>query len=124
MFSLSHPDRDHCSGFERHFHLGRAGDWDSAEDKIFIREIWSSPIIFRRKTRKGQSLCEDAKAFNREAHRRLAVNEASGYAVRDGDRMLILGEDEDGKSDPHRPIVVKVGASNRVSEDERVLLWQ
>lgn len=127
VFSLSHPDRDHCAGLERHFHLGPARAWDPDEDKIFIREIWSSPIIFRRLAREGQSLCPDAKAFNREAHRRLAVNQANGYVVSDGDRMLILGEDENGKSTPHRAIVVQIGdtiigAAGRNNGDFEALL--
>lgn len=111
VFSLSHPDRDHCLGLERHFHLGAPKDWKADDDKIFVREIWSSPIIFRRLAREGQSVCEDAKAFNREAHRRLAVNQTRGYVASDGDRMLILGEDENGKSDPHEAIVVQVGGA-------------
>ncbi len=127
VFCLSHPDRDHCAGLDRHFHLGPAGAWNPEEDKIFIREIWSSPIIFRRRARKGQSLCDDAKAFNREARRRLAVNQANSYVVSDGNRLLILGEDENGKSAPHAAIVVRiddtiVGAAGRNNSDFEALL--
>jgi Cft2 family RNA processing exonuclease len=27
VFLLSHPDADHCRGLERHFHLGKPGEW-------------------------------------------------------------------------------------------------
>jgi len=30
-FLLSHPDKDHCTGFEKHFHLGPLADY--ADDK-------------------------------------------------------------------------------------------
>ena len=40
------------------------------QKKIVINELWSSPMIFRRKSKK-LSLSEDAKAFNTEARRRV-----------------------------------------------------
>ena len=43
---LSHPDRDHCAGLKKHFHLGSPKDWSKEEDKIFVRELWSSPMVF------------------------------------------------------------------------------
>ena len=48
-FLLTHPDEDHCRGLDPHFHLGNPDDWKRKDDKILIREMWSSPIIFRRK---------------------------------------------------------------------------
>ena len=68
---LSHPDQDHCRGLRNHFHLGPPDDWKDEEDLIFIREIWSSPMVFRRAS-KNHTLCKDAKAFNKEAKRRVA----------------------------------------------------
>jgi len=70
-FLLSHPDQDHCRGLARHFHLGPLGDYpdddkDYKDKKIVIREIWSSPIVFRRAS-KTHTLCDDARAFNTEA---------------------------------------------------------
>jgi len=52
-FLLSHPDQDHCNGFAKHFYLGPLGDYpdDRKPDdqkRIIIREIWSSPMVFRR----------------------------------------------------------------------------
>jgi hypothetical protein len=104
---VSHPDKDHCSGLTRHFHLGAPDDWSKTADKIFIRELWSSPLVFRRASR-DHVLCEDASAFNAEARRRVKRFRDSGGVVADGDRILILGEDENGKTDDLGAILIKV----------------
>jgi hypothetical protein len=104
---LSHPDQDHCRGLRQHFHLGAPGDWSETADKIFVREIWSSPMVFRRASSQ-HVLCEDAKAFNSEARRRVTRYRETGGAVGDGDRILILGEDENGKTDDLTAILIKV----------------
>ncbi|MCD9126016.1 metallohydrolase [Luteimonas fraxinea] len=109
-FLLSHPDEDHCCGLRRHFHLGAAEDYadDSKPDeekKIFIREMWSSPIIFRRKS-KLHVLCEDAKAWAAEARRRVKLFREQGWAS-EGNRILIMGEDKDGKTDDLGAILIK-----------------
>ena len=105
-FLLSHPDKDHCTGLERHFHLGAPSDWSKNADKIFIREVWSSPIVFRRASRE-HVLCGDAKAFTAEARRRVRRFREIGASVSEGDRILILGEDEDGKTDDLTSILVR-----------------
>jgi hypothetical protein len=113
VFLLSHPDEDHCRGLKKHFHLSAPTDY--ADDKkpdnekcIMIGEMWSSPMVFRRASVE-HTLCEDAKAFNTEAKRRVAVaREKNCSSIDDGDRVLILGEDEDGKTDDILAIVVKV----------------
>ena len=111
-FLLSHPDKDHCSGLETHFHLGPLTDYPDdkkadAEKKIVIREIWSSPLVFRRAS-KNHTLCADAKAFNREAKRRVQ-RFRDGRGNVDGERILILGEDENGKTDDLGAILVRAG---------------
>lgn len=113
VFLLSHPDQDHCRGLERHFYLGPLSDYPDDEKpqnekRIVIREIWSSPIVFRRAS-KNHTLCADAKAFNCEAKRRVKVNKESGFVVADGDRIRVLGEDTDGKTDDLGPILWKTG---------------
>jgi hypothetical protein len=119
-FLLSHPDKDHCSGLRKHFYLGPPEDYpddkkSDAEKRIFIREIWSSPIAFRRASR-SHILCDDAKAFNTEAKRRVQANRDKGFRVDAGDRILVLGEDEDGKTDDLAPILVSVDQSfNRIN---------
>ncbi len=101
---LSHPDQDHCRGLQKHFYLGPPEDYPDdkkpdQEKRIFIRELWSSPLVFRRAS-KLFALCEDANAFNAEARRRVKVNRDEKFrGVEEGNRILILGEDEDGKTD-------------------------
>jgi hypothetical protein len=106
-FLLSHPDQDHVGGLMAHFHLGSPDDWKSADDKILIREMWSSPIVFRRAS-KEHVLCDDAKAWAKEARRRVALFREKGTLSSEGDRIQIMGEDEDGKTDDILAIVVKV----------------
>lgn len=114
-FLLSHPDEDHCRGIDRHFHLGALADYpdddkDYSEKKIVIREIWSSPIVFRRAS-KNHTLCMDAKAFNKEARRRVEVNREKNFTVTHGDRIKVLGEDVNNKTDDLTSICHKVGSS-------------
>jgi hypothetical protein len=110
-FLLTHPDQDHCSGLKKHFHLGLLSDYDFEPPegeglKIVMKEIWSSPMIFRRAS-KNNTLCEDAKAFNTEARRRVKVFKDNGSSM-EGDRILIIGEDEEGKTEGLEPILVKL----------------
>lgn len=104
---LSHPDKDHCTGLRNHFHLGAPDEWSEKDDKIIIREMWSSPMVFRRASSKNV-LCDDAKAFNTEARRRVQKFRDAGGIVDDGDRILILGEDENGKTDDLTATLVRV----------------
>lgn len=116
-FLLSHPDTDHITGLRKHFHLGPPDEWNKDDDKILIREMWSSPIVFRRASA-THVLCDDAKAWAKEARRRVQLFREQGFATKAGDRILIMGEDIDGKTDDILDIVVKVdetvSACNRV----------
>lgn len=106
-FLLTHPDKDHIGGLETHFHLGSACDWKKADDKILIREMWSSPVVFRRAD-STMTLCDDAKAWAKEARRRVQCFRDDGFATVEGDRIQIMGEDENGKTDDILDIVVKI----------------
>lgn len=102
-FLLSHPDEDHIRGLQKHFYLGPLSDYPDddkpqKEKRIIIGEMWSSPIIFRRRS-KNHVLCEDAGAWAKEARRRVALNKSTGFAVGYGDRIQIMGKDVDGKTD-------------------------
>lgn len=103
---LSHPDEDHCRGLEKHFHLGALADYDNNAEpkKIVIREMWSSPLIFRRASSK-HTLCDDAKAWNKEARRRVNLFREHGIGE-NGDLILVLGEDQNGKTDGLEDILV------------------
>ena len=105
---LTHLDQDHCSGLTNHFHLGSPDTWDADDDKIIINEMWSSPIVFRRAS-KQLTLVPNAKAWATEARRRVAVfRDSSSTDPIEGDRVLILGEDENGKTDDLADILIKV----------------
>jgi hypothetical protein len=106
-FLLTHPDKDHCTGLGRHFHLGPPETWTKGADKIFIREVWSSPMVFRRASR-ILVLCDEAKAFHQEARRRVAKFRETFGLVNDGDRIQVLGKDENGKTDDLGAILVEV----------------
>lgn len=106
-FMLTHPDKDHCSGLENHFHLGPIENWSAEDDKIVIREMWSSPVVFKRASSRNK-LCPDAKAWAKEARRRVKMfrgNDEIGH----GSRILILSEDADGKTDDLTDILIKTG---------------
>lgn len=109
---LSHPDQDHCGGLRKHFWLGSPEDYPDdhlkrSERRIIIRELWSSPLIFRRRS-KNHMLCEDALAFNKEARRRVKYWRDNHCAL-SGNRILIMGEDVNGKTDDLSAILIKAG---------------
>ena len=107
IFVLTHPDADHCRGLMRHFHLGSPDTYAKADNKILIQEIWSSAIIFRRASR-ILTLGDDAQAFATEARRRVKLFRDQGVAG-EGDRIQLMSEDENGKTDDLQAILVKVG---------------
>lgn len=106
-FLLTHPDSDHIRGLETHFHLGPLSEWNEDDDKIVIREMWSSPMIFRRRST-DHALCDDAHAWGCEARRRVQLFRDNGV-LEDGDRILVLGEDVKGKTDDLEGILVRAG---------------
>tara|TARA_R110002020_G_scaffold210743_1_gene416943 strand:- start:5542 stop:6726 length:1185 start_codon:yes stop_codon:yes gene_type:complete len=107
-FLLSHPDQDHITGLENHFYLGLPADYPKDSGLIFIREMWSSPLVFRRASTQ-HVLCEDAKAWDKEARRRVQRFKDDNFGTVDGDRILIMGKDKDGKTDEIMDIVVEQG---------------
>jgi hypothetical protein len=111
-FMLSHPDLDHCSGFKKHFWLGDLNDYPDdtlplEERRIVIRELWFSPIVFKRKS-DSHNLVEDAQAFNTEAKRRIGVNKINGF-VAEGDRIRIIGEGENGETEGLEKVLYRRG---------------
>ncbi|MEM5497654.1 hypothetical protein WNY77_09645 [Paraglaciecola mesophila] len=106
----SHPDEDHCKGIDEHFHLGSPGDWSDKKDLIFVNEIWSSPMVYRRAD-KNHKLCDDAKALNREVKRRVKYFE-DNKVCDVGNYVLILGNDENGKTDNIQDIVMQLDSGH------------
>ncbi len=78
-FVLSHPDQDHCKGFAE------------LKRRVMIGELWFSPRVFAEfKT----DLCDDAKIFKEEAHRRVRKTIDSRGIVGSGDRVRVVGYDD------------------------------
>lgn len=104
-FLESHPDDDHCHGAETYLHLKPLADYvdepkGNARKKIVVREMWSSPLVYRRRS-KDHNLTNDAAAINTEAKRRVEAfrgklakdKEVNLSDMSDGDRIRIIGED-------------------------------
>lgn len=115
VFMLSHPDQDHISGLRKHFHLGAPSTWKEPEEdepeKIIIREMWSSPLTFRRLDKVDGPLIPEAEAWRKEAKRRVKLfrdgDSASGV---DGNFIRVLGEDvHHDKTDGIERLLVKTG---------------
>lgn len=99
VFLLTHPDEDHCKGAAQYLHLNDPDDYDDDADqrKVFVREMWSSPLIFRRRS-KNHKLCDDASAIDTEARRRVkAFRQNSSWTntsqMRPGDKIRLIGSD-------------------------------
>lgn len=114
VFMLSHPDQDHISGLQNHFHLGApslAKEADNDKDqKILIREMWSSPLTFRR-AKKEDTSTPNAEAWKKEAKRRVKMfkNDEQG-ADEDGNLIRVLGDDIEHKTDGIEPLLVGTGS--------------
>lgn len=109
---ISHPDDDHCAGLEKHFYLGPPDRLatHAKPGQIFIRELWSSPMMLRHNSARWP-LSADADAFGREARRRVRRFRDRGATVGHGNRILLLGEDDDGDTDDLGPIVKPIDQS-------------
>lgn len=79
VFVLTHPDEDHCRGFE------------DLLSRVTIGELWHAPRVFREYPK---DLCDDATAFRKEAKRRVKkIIENDGHSE-SGDRVRIIGHDD------------------------------
>jgi hypothetical protein len=80
-FVLTHPDLDHCRGFA------------DLLKRVTIGELWHTPRVFR-EFKDGTSHCDDAKAFRKEAKRRVAATIKAGGDPGAGDRVRVVGYDD------------------------------
>ncbi len=78
-FGATHLDKDHVQGFAE---LLKA---------VVIGDLWFTPrILWEQQQNEQDELCEDAKAFVKEAERRIKLMKKQG-AVGSGDRIRIIG---------------------------------
>jgi hypothetical protein len=92
VFALTHGDADHCTGFA------------DLLDRVHIGELWATPRLWREYLEDDVELCDDAKAFQAEAERRVAATlKAVGAGVEpaSGDRVRIIGYDVDRNQHPY-----------------------
>ncbi len=120
VFLLSHPDHDHCRGFNQHFFLGRIEDYAKEPEndtaRIFVKEIWSSPVVFRRFSRndQGEKLSSDAESFQNEVRRRVKFfrdQQGDFSKIQDGNKVLVIGHDESDKTKGLEKIAYDPGES-------------
>jgi beta-lactamase superfamily II metal-dependent hydrolase len=89
VFALTHPDQDHCKGFEELL------------SRCTIGELWFSPRIIREYV-DDNDLSDDAQAFCSEVNRRIALNQ--GTEAESGDRIRIIGSDDILNEDDYKDI--------------------
>ena len=75
-FALSHPDQDHCRGFE------------TLLEQVEIGELWFTPRVF---LEYKKDLCDDAVAFRDEAERRIKATLQAGGDPGQGNRVRLFG---------------------------------
>jgi hypothetical protein len=85
-FALTHADQDHCQGFAELL------------ESVDIGELWATPRLWREYQDTDAVICEDARAFQEEAERRVEATRAAverGEKPKSGDRILVVGYDTD-----------------------------
>jgi beta-lactamase superfamily II metal-dependent hydrolase len=86
-FVLTHPDLDHCRGFQ------------DLLRRVTIGELWHTPRVFREY---HGDMSEDAKAFRREAKRRVAATIKAAGDPGAGNRVRVVGYDDLLQEDDYR----------------------
>src|ERR1700722_4233264 len=80
VFALTHADLDHCCGFA------------DLLEAVTIGELWATPRLWREYQDSETVICEDARAFQKEAERRVAATRTAvgrGEKPASGDRILV-----------------------------------
>lgn len=88
-FVLTHPDQDHCRGFEELL------------ERVVIGELWLSPRTFD-EYNDDNGFCDDANVFKEEADRRVIKTCESGGDVSSGDRVRIIGYADRLDKEPYK----------------------
>lgn len=96
LMILTHPDEDHCRGFEKNFYNGKSPEnyakANKDNEEIIVNELWCTSILFNNATN------DDAKALKKEAERRRKLwEEDKPEKNDDGNRIRMIGYDEDSK---------------------------
>ncbi len=91
-FILTHPDEDHCRGFEEIFFTGDPSDFNESDRRkglIIIDELWFAPRIF---SSFEDKLSDSAEAFREEAERRMDLyKDRDSNREKEGNRLRVIG---------------------------------
>jgi len=86
-FVLTHPDEDHCRGFT------------DLLKRVTIGELWHTPRVFREY---HKDICAEAKAFRKEAKRRVAATIKAKGDPGAVNRVRVVGYDDLLKEDDYK----------------------
>jgi len=92
LFILTHPDQDHCLGFNKSFFRGNPDEYSDKNrnnDEIIIDEIWVTSMLFK------LDLSDDANSIRNEVNRRKKLKGQD--KDKRGNRLRLIGYDEDNK---------------------------
>ncbi|HEX7836516.1 MAG TPA: hypothetical protein VF469_03585 [Kofleriaceae bacterium] len=127
VFVATHPGPDHLRGVEDTLYLGAPGKYAGKHRNaglVIVDELWFAPRVFD--PHQGE-LGPGAKAFRKEARRRIARFRASRTKrLAPGDRIRIIGDTGDPALDRLTRLVVPPGTAvasfNHVDRDDFALL--
>ena len=108
VFALTHPDEDHCRGFE------------TLLGKVQIGELWFTPRVF---SEYKKDLSESAQAFKEEAERRVQATISAKGDPGAGNRVRVFGYASLLKQDKYKGfspdrVIVPGTAFTTVDEDD------
>jgi len=87
LFVLTHPDIDHCRGFDSFFFTGNPKDYGGEDDQVLIEELWVSPYMLDPKY-----ATDDSQPVFDEVKRRYELL-GDDLANADGNRIKVLHTD-------------------------------
>ena len=119
-FILTHPDEDHCRGFDKIFYSGDPDDFEEADREdglILINELWFTPRVF---AEYKKDLSISAKAFLDEAKRRRRICVDDGVKMVDsGNRLRIIGASDEKDLEGLEKITAFPGNSTNIINSSR-----
>lgn len=93
LFILTHPDEDHCLGYEKNFYTGSPDNYSQSNrdnDEIMVDELWVTSSVF------NDDDNSDAKALKKEAERRRKLyQDDDSNKNKVGNKLRIIGYDGD-----------------------------
>lgn len=118
LFILTHGDKDHCHGFEKHYYTGEPSkyvDNTPNKDKIFIEELCVTSMLFNNENN------SEANTIRNEANRRKRLYDNNDTTKNDaGNRLVIIGYDGTKKFE-NVPSYIPGDIISKINESEQDL---